>query len=69
MLYDTNASIEIINNSNGIVTDEEATHAREVFMIWRPPLILPKAPDVRSLDESESNISPIAPEYDGKTKS
>jgi hypothetical protein len=26
----------------------------------------PTAPDVRSLDESESNISPNAPEYDGK---
>jgi hypothetical protein len=33
MLYDTNTSIEIISNSNGAVTDAEATHAQEVFMI------------------------------------
>jgi hypothetical protein len=32
-------------------------------------LIRPRAPDVRSLDESESNISPNTLEYDGKTKS
>jgi hypothetical protein len=41
----------------------------EVFMIQRPPLILPKALDVRSSDESESNILPNALEYDGMTKS
>jgi hypothetical protein len=51
------------------VTDAEATHVREVFMIWRPPLISLKAPDVRSLDESEFNISPNTPEYDGETES
>jgi hypothetical protein len=27
MLYDTDASTEIVNNSNGTVTDEGATHA------------------------------------------
>jgi hypothetical protein len=32
-------------------------------------LIPPRAPDVRSSDESESNISPNALEYDGETKS
>jgi hypothetical protein len=32
-LYDTNASIEIISNSNGAVIDAEGTHAREVFMV------------------------------------
>jgi hypothetical protein len=68
-LYDTDASTEIISNTNGAVTDTEAMHAQEVFMIQRPPLILPKAPEVRSLDESESNISPNAPEYDGETES
>jgi hypothetical protein len=47
-LYDTDASTEIISNSNGAITDVEAMHARAVFMIWWPPLILPKAPDVRS---------------------
>jgi hypothetical protein len=28
----------------------------------------PTAPDVRSLDESKSNISPNSPEYDGESK-
>jgi hypothetical protein len=69
MLYDTNISIDIIRNSNGIVIDAEALHTREVFMIRQPPLIPPKAPDVRSSDESESNISPNALEYDGETES
>jgi hypothetical protein len=32
-LYDTNASTEIISNSDGTDMDTEATHAREVFMI------------------------------------
>jgi hypothetical protein len=69
MLYDTDASIDIISNSNGTITDEEAMHSQEVFMIQRPPLFSPKAPDVRSSDESESNISPNAPKYDGETES
>jgi hypothetical protein len=42
---------------------------KKYFMIQRPPLIPPKAPDVRSSDESEFNISPNALEYDGKTES
>jgi hypothetical protein len=66
MLYNTDTFIEIINNSNGTVTDAKATHVQEVFMIRRPPLIPPKAPDVRSSNESESNISPNALEYDGE---
>jgi hypothetical protein len=60
MLYDTDASTEIISNYDGTDMDVEATHAWEVFIIWRPPLILPKAPDVKSSDELESNISPNA---------
>jgi hypothetical protein len=48
--------------------DTKATHAQEVFMVWRPPLIPPKALDIRSSNESESNISPNAPEYDGETE-
>jgi hypothetical protein len=69
MLYDTDPSTEIVNNSNGTVTDKGAMHAREVFIIQRPPLILPKALDIRSSDESESNISPNALEYDSETES
>jgi hypothetical protein len=67
-LYDTDTSTEIIRNFNDAVT-VEAMYAREVFMIRRPPLILPKAPNVRSTDESKSNISPNALEYDGKIES
>ena len=63
MLYDTDASTEDINNS--CKADIEAVHAREVFMVRQSPLIPPQAPDVRSSDESGSNISPNALEYDG----
>jgi hypothetical protein len=35
---------------------------REAFMIRRPLPMPPTTPDVGSLDESESNISPNAPE-------
>ena len=40
-------------------------------MVRRPrsPLNPPEAPDVRSSDESESNISPFAQGYDGETES
>jgi hypothetical protein len=38
-------------------------------MLREPPLIPPKAPDVRSSDELESNISPNALEYNGKIES
>jgi hypothetical protein len=44
-------------------------HAREVFIIQRPPLTPLKISDVSSSDESESNISPNALEYDDETKS
>ena len=39
-------------------------------MVCRPrsPLIPPEVPDVRSSDESESNISPFAQGYDGETE-
>lgn len=41
---------------------------REVFMVKRPysPIHPPKAPDVRSSNESESNISPEAHAYESK---
>jgi hypothetical protein len=37
-------------------------------MIWRPLPIPSIAPDVRSSDESESNISPNISEYDGESE-
>ena len=39
-------------------------------MVRRPrsPLVPPEAPDVRSSDESESNISPFVLGYDGETE-
>jgi hypothetical protein len=40
--------------------------AQEVLMIRWPPPMPPTAPNVRSSDESKSNISPNAPEYDGE---
>ena len=57
------ASTKVINYSDSVETDADsgAIHAREVFMVRRPrsPLVPLEAPDVRSLDESESNISPF----------
>ena len=40
-------------------------------MVRRPrsPLVPPEAPDIRSSDESESNISPFAQGHDGETES
>ena len=62
-ICDLETSTEVINSSGStkINDDDRTTHAREVFMIRHPrsPLISPEAPDVRSLDESESNISPF----------
>ena len=60
-IYDLEASTKIINNSDSVETDTDnrIIHAREVFMVRRPrsPLVPPEAPDIRSSDESESNIS------------
>ena len=62
-ICDLEASTKVINYSDSVETnaDSGAIHAREVFMVHRPrsPLVPPEAPDVRSSDESESNISPF----------
>ena len=62
-ICDLEASTEVINNSNSTETNtnDRTTHAQEVFLIRRPrsPLVPPEAPDVRSSEESESNISPF----------
>ena len=72
MIYDLEASTKVISNSDNVETntDNRTVHAREVLMVRRPrsPLIPPEAPDVRSSDESESNISPFAQGYDGETE-
>jgi hypothetical protein len=58
------AFTEVLNISKNIETsvNNEAVHAQEVFMICRPrsALIPLEAPNVKSSDESESNISPFA---------
>ena len=62
-IYDLETSTEVIKSSGStkINNDDRTTHAREVFMIRRPrsPLIPLEVPNVRSSDESESNISPF----------
>ena len=72
-IYDFETSTEVINSSTSteINSDDGTTHAREVLMIRRPqsPLIPPEAPDIRSSDESKSNISPFIQGYDGETES
>jgi hypothetical protein len=46
-------------------------HTREVFMVRHPqsPLVPLEAPDIRSSDEFESNISPFTQGHDSETKS
>ena len=62
-ICDLEASTKVISNSDSVESDVESRtiHAREVFMVRRPrsPLVPPEAPDVRSSDEFESNISPF----------
>jgi hypothetical protein len=61
-LRDANTPTKVLSSKASLVPD------REVFMIRRPLLIPPTAPDVRSLDESELNISPNVPKYDGDSE-
>jgi hypothetical protein len=63
-LRDANTSTEIISN----YSKTSLVPSLEAFLIWWPLPMLPTAPDVRSSDESESNISPNASEYDGESK-
>ena len=67
------ASTEVLNNSDNeeINIDNGPLHAREILMVRRPRSLLdpPEAPDVRSSDESESNISPFTQGYEGETES
>ena len=71
-ICDLEASTKVISNSDSVETNanNRTVHAREVLMVRRPqsPLVPPEAPDVRSSDESESNISPFAQGYDGETE-
>jgi hypothetical protein len=55
----------------GTGINNRTLHTREVFMVHRSrsPLVPPEAPDIRSLDESESNVSPFAQGHDSQTKS
>lgn len=72
-ICDSRASTEILDYSS---EEESSTgygdnRIREVFMVRRPqsPLVPLEEPDVRSSDESESNISPDEQGYEDKTKS
>jgi len=71
-ICDLEASTEVVSNSDSMETniDNRAIHAREVFMVHRTrsPLVPPEAPDIRSSDESESNISPFVQGHDGETE-
>ena len=71
-ICDLEASTKVINNSDSVETnaDNRTIHAREVFMVRRPrsPLVPPEALDIRSSDESESNISPFIQGHDGETE-
>ena len=71
-ICDLEASTKVISNSDSMETDVDSRtiHAREVFMVRHPrsPLVPPEAPDVRSSEESESNISPFIQGHDGETE-
>jgi hypothetical protein len=72
-IRDAEASTEILNNSNSteIGTNDGAIHTREVFMVRhsRSPLIPPEQPNIRSSDESKSNISSDARGDDSEAES
>jgi hypothetical protein len=61
-LRDANTPTKVLSSKASLVLGWEA------FMIRRPLPMPPTVPDVRSLDESESNISPNVPEYDGESE-
>jgi hypothetical protein len=63
-LHNDNTPTEVISN----YSKASLVPGWEAFMIRRPLPIPPTAPDVKSLDESESNISSNVPEYDGKSE-
>ena len=71
-ICDLEASTKVISNSDSVETNtnNRIVHAWEVLMVCHPrsPLVPPEAPDVRSSDESESNISPFVLGYDGETE-
>ena len=71
-ICDIEAPTKVISNSDSMKTNtnNRTAHAWEVLMVRRPqsPLNPSEAPDVRSSDESESNISPFAQGYDGETE-
>ena len=71
LICDLEASTKIINSDSVETnTDNRTIHAQEVFMVHRPrsPLVPPEAPDIRSSDESESNISPFIQGHNGETE-
>jgi hypothetical protein len=61
-LRDANTSAKVLSDYN----KASIVLGREAFIIRRPLPMPPTMPDVISLDESESNISPNMPEYDGE---
>ena len=62
-ICDLEASTKVINDYDSVGTDADnrTIHAREEFMVRRPrsPLVPLEASDIRSSDESKSNISPF----------
>jgi hypothetical protein len=64
VFHDANAPTEVIGNSSRTGLEP----AQEVLIIRRPPLMPSTVPDIRSSNESESNISSNAPEYDGESE-
>jgi hypothetical protein len=72
-IHDAKASTKILNNSDSteIGTNDRAICTQKLFLVRCPqsPLNPPEQPDVRSSDESKSNISPDAQGDDSEAKS
>jgi hypothetical protein len=63
-LHNDSAPTEVISN----YSKASLVPGREAFMIRQPLPIPPTAPNVKSSNESEPNISPNVPKYDGKSE-
>jgi hypothetical protein len=69
--YQKGSTLRDANTTTKILSDYSKASmvpGQEAFMIRRPLPMPPTMPDVRSSDESEANISPNVPEYDGESE-
>jgi hypothetical protein len=66
--YQEGSVLRDANTPTEVVSNYSKASLVPGFMIRWPLPMPPTAPDVRSSDESESNISPNAPKYDSESE-